>query len=116
VATTYVAPILQASSLNPTLVISNSGSPPVFCVCGTPIGPPGNPCSGAVVQCDGAGTGATPSICVQQNVDLGISNYTPQSCGTAVSFQYPFSLPLPFTPPSIQTIKISTTVRMRFEQ
>jgi Flp pilus assembly protein TadG len=107
VAQNYVAPILQASGLDPRLVTYQT---PNFCVCGTPTSVCGTP-----VPCDSAGTGATPSICIQRNVDLGVPNYSPLTCGTAVSFQYPFQLPLPFAPPSVRSLTITTQVKARTE-
>ncbi|MBZ5600183.1 MAG: pilus assembly protein [Acidobacteriia bacterium] len=106
VATSYVAPVLAASGLDTTLVTSAT---PNFCSCGS------DTCS-QPVACDSAGTSAVPSVCVQYNVDLGVHNYSPPTCGTAVSFQYPFHLPLPFAPSSLQTVTISTQAQARTEQ
>jgi hypothetical protein len=106
VATNYVAPVLAASGIDAHLV---NYATPNLCACGS------NSCS-QPVACDPAGTGAVPRICVQYNVDLGLSDYNPLSCGTAVSFQYPFKLPLPFAPPSLQAVTISTQAQARAEQ
>lgn len=106
VATNYVAPVLTASGLDTSQVSSTT---PNFCACGF------DTCS-QPVACDSAGTSAVPSVCVQYNVDLGLHNYSPPACGTAVSFRYPFHLPLPFAPPSLQTITIGTQAQARAEQ
>lgn len=106
VATTYVAPILQASGLDPSLVTHTT---PNLCGCGTPA-------CGTPVPCDPAGASATPSICVQYNVDLGVPNYSPLVCGTAVSFQYPFQMPLPFAPDTLKNLQIKAQMQARFEQ
>jgi len=107
VATTYIAPVLQASGLDVNRV--SAATPPAMCQCGV------TNCS-VPVSCDASGLGAVPSVCVQYNVDIGTSNYVPPTCGTVVSFQYPFSLPLMFAPPSMQNITIRTQVASRVEQ
>ena len=106
IATTYVAPILKASGLDPRLVTHPT---PNLCGCGSPS-------CGSPVPCDPAGAGATPSICVQYNVDLGVPNYSPQVCGTAVSMQYPFQLPVPFAPANVRNMIITAEIQSRFEQ
>ncbi|MBZ5703857.1 MAG: pilus assembly protein [Acidobacteriia bacterium] len=106
VATNYVAPVLSASGIDNSRV--TSAVTPNFCKCGLGGCQP--------VQCDPLGTGAVPSVCVQYNVDLGLQNYSPVTCGTAVSFQYPFHLPLPFAPSSLQTVTITTQAQARAEQ
>jgi hypothetical protein len=106
VATNYVAPLLRASGLDPNLVTYTT---PNYCACGSAT-------CGTPVACDSAGTGAVPSICVQHDVDLGAPNYLPQVCGTAVSFEYPFHLPLPFAPASVQTVTIKTQAQARSEK
>jgi Flp pilus assembly protein TadG len=87
IATQVVGPALQASHLNPAAVTYTQ---PNLCACGT------TSCGGSAVACDSAGTGATPSICVQQNVALTTTAGATQACGTAVSFQYPYNFDLPF--------------------
>ena len=47
------------------------------------------------MACDPAGVSATPSICVQQNINLTATAGN-QQCGTSVSFQYPYGFNLPF--------------------
>jgi Flp pilus assembly protein TadG len=94
VATQYVAPALQASHLNPAYVTYTQ---PNLCACGTASGP-----GCTAVTCDGAGTGAVPSICVQRNVTLTTTASTTQACGTSVSFQYPYNFNLPFQQFSLQ--------------
>ena len=107
IAVNYVAPILRASRLDPNLV--PTATPPNFCPCGSPS------CT-TPVACDSAGTGAVPSICVQYDVDIGEPNYNPRSCGTAVSFQYPFQFPLPFVPLGVPNFMIRTQAQARSEK
>lgn len=107
VATTYVAPVLAASGIDNSRVTSTVT--PNLCACGSGSCP-------QPVQCDPLGTSSVPSVCVQYNVDLGLQNYSPVTCGTAVSFQYPFHLPLPFAPSSLQTVTIATQAQARAEQ
>jgi hypothetical protein len=108
VAREYVAPILKASGVDPVLVTPVT---PAFCACQQPN------CSVAVA-CDPLGTGAIPSICVQRDVDIGVPGYTPQTCGTAVSFKYPFHLPLPmlYEPWNLQTITLNAQAQARSEK
>jgi TadE-like protein len=102
IATNYVGPALQASHLNPAQVTPLA---PVACQCGS-VG------CGTPVACDPAGTGAIPSICVQQNVILTNTAGTTQSCGTSVSFQYPYAFDLPFHQFSLQ---MKATAQMQGE-
>jgi hypothetical protein len=66
---------------------------------------------GTPVACDPGGLSATPSICVQQNVNL-----TPtagnQQCGTSVAFQYTYGFDLPFQKLSLD---MKATAQMRGE-
>jgi Flp pilus assembly protein TadG len=101
VATNIVAPVLQASHLDPALV--QVLTPPA-CACGTVV-------CGTPVACDPAGTSATPAICVQQNVTLSNSGGT-QQCGTSVAFQYPYGFNLPF---QSFTLQMKATAQMRAE-
>jgi Flp pilus assembly protein TadG len=106
VATQYVGPALQASHLDPTQVTyPNPG--PNACQCGTGTWPA---CTS--VGCDGAGTGATPAICVQQNVTLTNTASTTQACGASVSFKYPYTFSLPFHSFSLQ---LTATAEMQGE-
>lgn len=107
IATNYVAPILRASRLDPNLV--PSATPPNFCACGSLT------CA-TPVACDSAGTGAVPSICVQYDVDIGVPAHNPRSCGTAVSFRYPFQFPLPFAPPGMQNFMMKTQAQAESEK
>jgi Flp pilus assembly protein TadG len=102
IATTYVAPTLQASKLDPAQV-----QPLVrtACACGS-VG------CGTTVACDPAGVGATPSICVQQNVVLNTTAGARQECGTSVAFQYPYNFNLPFNAFSVQ---MKAAAQMRAE-
>jgi Flp pilus assembly protein TadG len=101
VATNIVAPVLQASHLDPARV--QVLTPPA-CACGTVA-------CGTPVACDPAGVSATPSICVQQNVTLSNSGGTTQ-CGTSVAFQYPYGFNLPF---QSFTLQMKATAQMRAE-
>lgn len=102
IATNYVAPTLLASHLNPAQVTPLN---PIACQCGS-VG-----CA-TTVACDPAGTGAIPSICVQQNVALNNTASTTQACGTSVSFQYPYAFNLPFQQFSLQ---MKATAQMQGE-
>jgi Flp pilus assembly protein TadG len=101
VATNIVAPVLQASHLDPARVQVLT---PAACACGTVA-------CGTPVACDPAGISATPSICVQQNVTLSSSGGTTQ-CGTSVAFQYPYGFNLPF---QSFTLQMKATAQMRAE-
>jgi hypothetical protein len=107
IAVRYVAPIMRASRLDPNLV--PMATPPNFCACGSAT------CA-TPVACDSAGTSAVPSICVQYDVDIGEPTYNPRSCGTAVSFQYPFQFPLPFAPTNLQNFMMRTQAQARSEK
>src|SRR5215469_12770232 len=102
IATNYVGPALQASHLNPGAVVAGN---PTACQCGSVA-------CGTTVACDPAGTGATPSICVQQNVILNNTAGAIQACGTAVSFQYPYNFNLPF---QMFTLNMKASAQMQFE-
>jgi Flp pilus assembly protein TadG len=102
IATNYVGPALLASHLNPAQVTPLN---PTACQCGSVA-------CGTTVACDPAGTGATPSICVQQNVALTTTPGTTQACGTSVSFQYPYSFNLPFKQFALQ---MKATAQMQGE-
>ena len=101
VATNIVAPVLQASHLDPARVqvLTPSACACPTVACGTPV------------ACDPAGVSATPSICVQQNVTLSNSGGTTQ-CGTSVAFQYPYGFNLPF---QSFTLQMKATAQMRDE-
>jgi Flp pilus assembly protein TadG len=101
VATNVVAPVLQASHLDPALVQVLT---PAACACGSVA-------CGSSVACDPAGVSATPSICVQQNVTLSTTGGA-QQCGTSVAFQYPYGFNLPF---QSFTLQLKATAQMRGE-
>ncbi len=101
VATNVIAPVLQASHLDPALVQSLT---PAACACGSVA-------CGTSVACDPAGLSATPSICVQQNVTLS-STAGAQQCGTSVAFKYPYGFNLPF---QSFTLQMKATAQMRGE-
>ncbi len=95
-----VTSVLQASRLDPSRLSVYGPSPaPTFCPGLTPPGA----CS----------TSSKVRICRGVLLNPGSS---PEECGTVVSFQYPFSLPLPFASPSLQTVNIKTQVEARLEQ
>lgn len=102
IATNYVGPVLRASHLNSAAVVAGN---PTACQCGSVA-------CGTTVACDPAGTGATPSICVQQNVILTQTAGATQACGTAVSFQYPYNFDLPFQK---ITLNMKASAQMQFE-
>ncbi len=52
---------------------------------------------------------------LEQYVWLDPSDTPPQVCGIQISFQYPYTLTLPFTSLNLTTLNIPTTVRMRLE-
>ncbi len=101
IATNVVAPVLQASNLNPAAVQPLT---PAACPCGSVA-------CGSPVACDPAGVSATPSICVQQNINLTATAGN-QQCGTSVSFQYPYGFNLPFRS---FTLQMKATAQMRGE-
>ncbi|MGC2197894.1 MAG: TadE family protein [Terriglobales bacterium] len=101
VATNVVAPVFQASKLNPAAVQPLTAQ---VCACGVS-------CGSMWAACDPAGTSATPSICVQQNVTLSTTAGN-QQCGTSVSFQYPYGFNLPFRS---FTLQMKATAQMRGE-
>jgi hypothetical protein len=96
-----VAPVLQASHLDTGAVQSLQ---PAACPCGSVA-------CGTPVACDPAGVSATPSICVQQNVNL-TATAGQQQCGTSVAFQYPYGFNLPF---QSFTLNMKATAQMRGE-
>ena len=109
VALTYVKPVLDANNLDSTMV--PSPTPANLCPCGTAS------CVGSPVACAPfIGAGVKPSVCVQQNVDMGSPTYDPPVCGTAVSFSYPLNIPIPFAPTSVQNIMIRAEMKARIEQ
>jgi Flp pilus assembly protein TadG len=101
IATNVIAPVLQASHLDPARVQVLT---PAACACGTVA-------CGSSVACDPAGVSATPSICVQQNVNISTSGGASQ-CGTSVAFQYPYGFNLPF---QSFTLQMKATAQMRSE-
>jgi len=101
IATNVVAPVLQASHLDPARVQVLT---PAACACGSVA-------CGSAVACDPAGVSATPSICVQQNVNISTSGGASQ-CGTSVAFQYPYGFNLPF---QSFTLQMKATAQMRVE-
>lgn len=102
IATNYVGPALQASHLDPAAVTPMN---PTACACGSVA-------CGTTIACDPGGTGATPSICVQQNVILNTTAGASQACGTSVSFQYPYNFNLPF---QAFTLNLKATAQMQTE-
>jgi len=96
--------LMQASSLDPTQIPTNSNAPtPVSCV-----NPP------TLATCSST---ANITICRQ-----ALLNYTaigtsppPAQCGVIVSFQYPFQFYLPFTSLNLQRIVLSAQAQSRME-
>ncbi|MBA3914480.1 MAG: pilus assembly protein [Acidobacteriales bacterium] len=105
VASSYVAPILQASGVNLKLVTAPAVATGLCTCAQINCTPPA--CSRSSGQ---------PQILVCPNVDMGIPSYTPAVCGTAVMFQFPYSLPLPFAPASVQTVTLTARALARTEQ
>jgi hypothetical protein len=101
IATNVIAPVLQASHLDPARVQVLT---PAACACGSVA-------CGTSVACDPAGVSATPSICVQQNINLSTTGGAAQ-CGTSVAFQYPYGFNLPF---QSFTLQLKATAQMRGE-
>ena|SRR6266403_780076 len=90
--------VMQASSIDPTQIPTNSNPPnPMSCVS------PPVPCTGTDI-----------TICRQVllNPAAGIQ---PAQCGTIVSFQYPFQFYLPFTSLNMQRITLSAQAQSRME-
>lgn len=102
IATNIVGPALRASHLDPAAVTYTQ---PNLCPCGS-----AGACT--AVTCDALGTGASPSICVQQNVRLTNTVGTAQACGTAVSFNYPYNFNLPF---QMFTLNLKAAAQMQSE-
>lgn len=95
-----VSAVMQASSLNPAQIITNSNSPSAGCsttsnitICRELLL---NPQPGQVQQC---------SIPPQE----------PQICGTLVTFQYPFQFYLPFTSLNLSQIILTAEAQSRME-
>ena len=111
IATQVVGPALQASHLDPAAVVPGPGIP-TACQCGSVA-------CGSTVACDPTGIGATPSICVQQNVILTNPANPTQSCGTSVTFQYPYGFHIltaipPFTPQNFN-LQLKAAAQMQAE-
>jgi Flp pilus assembly protein TadG len=102
IAQQFVSPVLSVSRIDTTRVTS--------------VNPPPNvtACPGASLACTQSGVAPTITVC--RNVDVGLSTYNPPVCGSSVYFQYLFSLPLPYAPPTISTINLSGTATARMEQ
>ena len=89
VAANYVHPVFQISRVDDSRLVAPA---PVNTL---------NSCStGATVQCDSAGTGANPKICLRRDVILNKStNGSPAGgapvCGTALTLVYPYGFSLP---------------------
>jgi len=101
IATNVVAPVLEASHLDPAAIQSIT---PAACPCGSVS-------CGSPVACDPTGVSATPSICVQQNINLTTTAGN-QQCGTSVAFQYQYGFNLPF---QTFTLPMKATAQMRGE-
>ncbi len=102
--TAAVDAVMQASSLDPAQIPTNSNPPsPVSCV---------NPST--PVTCTNTGN---ITICRQvllNNTTLGTPPL-PSQCGVIVSFQYPFQFFLPFTSLNLKPITLSAQAQTRME-
>ena len=107
--TNAVSAVLKASSLDPTLIPSNSNPPnPKFCSFPQLQPPPQAGCS----------TSTTSNITICREVLLNsTSTSTPslQTCGTLVAFQYPFSFYLPFTSLNLSQVILNAQAQSRME-
>jgi len=97
-----VGAVMQASSIDPTLIPVNSSAPMPFS-CLNPTVPLTCPVSGNI------------SICRQALLNSPLPANQTAQCGTIVSFQYPFQFYLPFTSLNLQKITLSAQAQSRME-
>jgi Flp pilus assembly protein TadG len=114
---------MQAANLDPTK-LKQPNTPPALCSCS----PTANTttCTSTTVACDGE----EPNICVQGVTHPGGNSNPPTvddvqlsapgqggagECGISVSFQYPYSFPLPFASINNSTVPIQAQAQMRAE-
>lgn len=99
-----VGAALQASHLDPNLVVPNTGAG--YVNCGTGAASCIQPASGPNI----------PQICMFNNVQLNLPisgpPTGPPACGVVVTFQYPYPLNLPF---STQQIPLTAQIQMEGE-
>jgi len=94
-----VTQVMQASSVNPSKIITYS---PVYTNCPTGVA---NIC-----------TNANQNVTVCNNVQLSPpASPGVAACGVIVSFQYPYKFFLPFTSLNMQTINLSAEAQMKGE-
>jgi len=97
-----ISGVLQASSLDPTLIPPNSNVPnPMFCP-----SPPAGSCSTTIDNV---------TICREVLLNYSNSGTQPPVCGTLVSFQYPFQFYLPFTSLNLSQIILTAQAQSRIE-
>lgn len=94
-----VAQALLADRLDPTQV---SQIHPPYCGCNDPN------CTNGPVGC------GTTQVCIQRDVLL-VNSGAAASCGTAVSFQYPYQFYFPFTSMNLQRINLKAHSQMQGE-
>ena len=99
-----VADSLRASKLDPTQVTQIT---PAYCRCGN--------VSCIPVACETGVSAGKPQICVQRQVQLAQTTDL-ASCGTAVSFQYPYQFYLPFSSLNLQLINLKAQSQVSGEQ
>ena len=99
-----VGAVLQASRLDPNLVVPNASA--TYTNCGTGTASCLTPTAGPNI----------PQICMFNDVQLNLPSSGPPTgppaCGVVVTFQYPYPLNLPF---STQQIPLTTQIQMEGE-
>jgi hypothetical protein len=105
--TSTIFSVMQASSLDPAQVLSNSNPPsPMFCTLPPPL-PQG--------ACSTGSTTGNVTICREVLLNPSQNASQPQICGTLVSFQYPFQFYLPFTSLNLRQIVLTAQAQSRIE-
>jgi hypothetical protein len=100
-----VLTFIQASNLNPSLIPPNTNvKPTIFC----DVPPPAGGCSPSTAL-------GNITICRQVLLNPPKDPAQPQICGTFVSFQYMFSLNLPFSSLNMTQIRMSAQAQSRME-
>ena len=97
-----ISSVMQASSLDPTQISTNTKPPnPLSCIDPFPM-----------LTCPATGK---VTICRQALLNPPASTSQTPQCGTIVSFQYPFQFYLPFTSLNMQPILLSAQAQSRME-
>lgn len=102
-----ISGVMQASSLNPSQILPNSIPAPTS-FCQSPPNPP-------------SGCTTTSNITICREVLLNSASAgqppanQPQTCGTFVSFQYPFQFYLPFTSLNLNQVILTAQAQSRIE-